>query len=449
MDIPVVAGAVCAVAFAISNLPMLAKALRTRDVSSYSLSSLVIINAANVLYSVYVFTLPPGPVWALHTFYLVSCAIMLMLCLRARSATKGVASKDAGPQETEMTGALEETLGIAEPVVLGPFGGASSVELTATVSEAGGLGSFGLYGYAPERIARTIGDLRAATERPFAVNLWLPAGDEVAPGDVDLRAFADALKPLYDEVGIPAPEAPASFLPDFDRQWDAVLEAAPAVASFVYGVPAPAVIDGAHRRGILVVATATTVAEAVALDAAGVDAIVASGAEAAGHRVSFLLPPEQSLVGTMSLIPQVVDAVAVPVIAAGGVADRRGVAAAFALGASGVQVGTAFLRTRQSAVPPSHRAAIGRATDTDTVLTRAMSGRLARGIPNHAMREIETRGMIAPFPAQNWLTGAFRAEAAKVDRGELLSLWAGQSAALATREDAREVFAELIAGVPR
>ncbi len=199
----------------------------------------------------------------------------------------------------------------------------------------------------------------------------------------------------------------------------------------------------------MVIATATTVAEAVVLDEAGVDVIVASGTEAAGHRVSFLRPAEQSLVGLMALVPQVVDAVRAPVIAAGGIADRRGVAAAFALGAAGVQVGTAFLRTRESAVPESHRRAIATASDTTTVLTRAMSGRLARGIPNRAMREIETSGLIAPFPAQNWLTGAFRTAAALQDRGDLLSLWAGQSAALATHLDAGDVFDELRRGVPR
>ncbi|GAA3214590.1 NAD(P)H-dependent flavin oxidoreductase [Microbacterium terregens] len=348
-----------------------------------------------------------------------------------------------------MPARLRDLLGIDEPIVLGPFGGASSVELTALVSERGGLGSFGLYGYSPERIHEVIGSLRSATDRPFAVNLWLPTGDEVTPGDLDLQPYLDAVAPLYAEVGVRPPTPPAVFLPSFDEQFDAVLDAAPAVVSFVYGVPAPDVIDRAHRRGLRVLATATTVAEARALHEAGVDAIVASGMEAAGHRVSFLRPAEQSLVGLFSLLPQVVDAVSVPVIAAGGIADRRGVSAAFALGASGVQVGTAFLRARQSAVPESHRTAICDADDTSTVLTRAMSGRLARGIPNRAMREIETSGPVAPFPAQNWLTGAFRVEAAKQGRGDLLSLWAGQSAALATREDAGEVFAELLAGVPR
>ena len=178
------------------------------------------------------------------------------------------------------------------------------------------------------------------------------------------------------------------------------------------------------------------------------DAVVATGFEAAGHRVSFLRGAEQSLVGTMALVPQVADAVAVPVIAAGGIADRRGVAAAFALGAAGVQVGTAFLRTRQSAAPESHRAGIPAASAEETVLTRAMSGRLARGIRNRAVQEIEAAGAIAPFPVQNWLTGGFRAAAAQQDRGELLSLWAGQAAPLAREEDARRVFEELLAGVP-
>ncbi|MCR2810370.1 MULTISPECIES: nitronate monooxygenase [unclassified Microbacterium] len=347
-----------------------------------------------------------------------------------------------------MPATLQDLLGIDEPIVLGPFGGASSVELTALVSDSGGLGSFGLYGYPPERIHAVITGLRAATDRPFAVNLWVPTGDEVTPADLDLQRFLDVLAPLYADVGMPAPTPPAAFLPSFDDQFDAVLDAAPAVVSFVFGVPAAEVIARAHRRGMVVLATATTVAEARALHEAGVDAIVASGMEAAGHRVSFLRPAEQSLVGLFSLLPQVADAVGVPVIAAGGIADRRGVAAAFALGAVGVQVGTAFLRTRQSAVPDAHRTAIAAADDTATVLTRAMSGRLARGIPNHAMREIETGGLIAPFPAQNWLTGAFRAEAAAQDRGELLSLWAGQSAALTRHDDAADVFAELRAGVP-
>lgn len=347
-----------------------------------------------------------------------------------------------------MPATLQDLFGIDTPVVLGPFGGLSSVELTAAVSDAGGLGSYGLYGYSADRISDTVAALRSATSRPFAVNLWLPTGDEVEPADVDLAPAASAAKPLFDELGLPLPSPPLEFLPDVDAQLTAVMDAAPAVLSFVFGAPSRRIVDAAHSRGIRLIGTATTVAEAVALDAAGVDAVVATGAEAGGHRVSFLRPAEQSLVGTFALVPQVVDAVDVPVIAAGGIADRRGVAAAFALGASGVQVGSAFLRTRQSAAADAHRQAIAGAGDTSTVLTRAMSGRLARGIPNRAMRTLETAGVIAPFPAQNWLTGQFRAEAGRRGEGELVSLWAGQAAGLAARDDAGEVFAELAAGLP-
>jgi len=347
-----------------------------------------------------------------------------------------------------MSDSLQDLFGIDAPIVLGPFGGLSSIELTAAVSELGGLGSYGLYGYSADRISDTIAALHSATRRPFAVNLWLPTGDEVTPGEVDLGPAIEAVAPLYDELGLVRPTPPIEFLPDLDSQLTAVLDAAPAALSVVFGVPSERLIAAARSRGIRVIGTATTVEEAVALDAAGVDAIVATGAEAGGHRVSFIRPAEQSLVGTFALVPQVVDAVRVPVIAAGGIADRRGVAAAFALGASGVQVGSAFLRTSQSAATDAHRAALAGASDTATVLTRAMSGRLARGIPNRAMREIETTGVIAPFPAQNWLTGQFRAEAGRRGDGDLVSLWAGQAAGLAPSDDAAEVFAELAAGVP-
>jgi nitronate monooxygenase len=344
--------------------------------------------------------------------------------------------------------ALCELLGIEHPVLLGPFGGVSSVALAAAVSDAGGLGSYGLYGYDAERIAATAVELRAAITRPFALNVWLPTADEVAPEDVDLTAAREAVAPFFAELGIEQPELPEAFLPTLEEQVEAVLLAAPAVLSVVFGVPPEWLVEAARSRGIRLIGTATTPDEGQALEAGGVDAVIATGAEAGGHRVSFLRPAEESLVGTFALVPQVADAVRVPVIAAGGIADRRGVAAAFALGASGVQVGTAFLATAESAAPPAHRAAIAESGASGTVLTRALSGRLARGIPNRAMRAIEQSGSIAPFPAQNWLTGSFRAEAARQDRGDLLSLWAGQSAALARHPDADAVFAELLAGVP-
>ncbi|SEA53216.1 nitronate monooxygenase [Leifsonia sp. 21MFCrub1.1] len=349
---------------------------------------------------------------------------------------------------------LRELLGIETPIVLGPFGGMSSEELTAAVSEAGGLGSYGLYGLSAERI-RAVGDeVRRRTARPFALNLWLPfrgpgepePGDGFPRDDVD-RALA-ALRPLFEEAGAPVPEGPIAPLPDFHDQLAAAFDAQPAALSFVFGVPPADVVEAAHARGIRVIGTATTVPEAQALEAGGADAVVASGSEAAGHRPSFLSDPADSLVGGLALIPQVVDAVSVPVIAAGGIADRRGVAAAFALGASGAQVGSAFLATRQSAAPAVHRDRIRTALAHETVLTRAMSGRAARGLPNRAVRTIEQGGAIAPFPLQNILTGIFRRRAAEIGDADLLSLWMGQSAGLSRHDDAREVFAELAAGVP-
>ncbi|MCR6713380.1 MAG: nitronate monooxygenase [Demequina sp.] len=331
------------------------------------------------------------------------------------------------------------------PIVLGPFGGASSVELVGTVADLGGVGSYGLYGYDAARIADTAAQLRARTTGSIALNLWLPRGDEVTPGDVDVTP-GPGVGQLLEEMDA-QPVLPERFLPPIEEQVDAAIEARPAVLSFVYGVPSADVIERAHAEGIAVVATATTVPEALALEAGGVDAIVASGSEAAGHRVSFLHDPAGALVGSMSLVPQVADAVRVPVLAAGGIADRRGVAAAFALGAEGVVVGTAFLRTQQSAICASYRRAILGTAAHDTVLTTAMSGRLSRGVPNRAMRVAESEPQL-PFPAQNWLTGQFRAEAAKRDQADLLSLWVGQSAPLAIFAEAGDVFRELAAGLP-
>lgn len=349
---------------------------------------------------------------------------------------------------------LTSQLGIDVPVVLGPFGGLSSVGLTAAVSEAGGLGSFGLYGFGGDRIRATAAELRARTDRPFALNLWLPHR-EAAEGDpavfdrAEFDRAVEGMAELYAEAGVRPPEWPVSPLPGFDEQLEAALDASPAALSFVFGVPSPEVVEAAHRRGIVVIGAATTVAEARALETGGADAVVASGSEAAGHRPSFLLESERSLVGGISLIPQVADAVRIPVIAAGGIADRRGVAAAFALGASAVQAGTVFLATAQSAAPVIYRERIRTALANDTVLTRAMSGRVARGLPNRAVRCIEQSGAGATFPLQNILTGVFRRAAqGQGDRPELLSLWMGQSAGLSRFDDAADVFAELAAGVP-
>ncbi|MBX3098616.1 MAG: nitronate monooxygenase [Salinibacterium sp.] len=333
-------------------------------------------------------------------------------------------------------------LGLRIPIMLGAFGGVSSVALTAAVSNSGGLGAYGLYGYDGERILATARELAAATTNPLALNLWLPHdGDHgVRPDAAEFDSHVAALAGYFDEVGLPLPQRPHSYLPPFDEQFEAVLEAGPAVVSFVFGVPSREVVGLAREAGIITMGTATTVAEAVALEAGGVEVIIASGMEAGGHRVSFLDTAENSLVGTFALIPQVVDAVGVPVIAAGGIADGRGVAAALTLGASGVQVGSAFLATEQSAAAPGYRAALRGPGGAQTVLTRAPSGRLARGIRNRLTEETQ----IAPFPVQNWITGRFRSVAAERDLTDIMSLWAGQASPLIAETDARALVDRLV-----
>jgi nitronate monooxygenase len=245
---------------------------------------------------------------------------------------------------------LTERLGLALPIVQGPFGGGpSTVALAVAVSEAGGLGSFGANTLGPDEIRAVVAAMRAGTAKPFNLNLWVPHASE--PGSVTPDAFAAAsarLATYRRRLGLPDPAVPARFAQSFEAQLEAALEAAPPVLSFVMGAPPREAVRAAKARGIAVLGTAGTVDEARALEEAGVDVVVASGSDAGGHRGAFLRPIDESLVGTFSLVPQVVDACTVPVVAAGGVADGRGLAAALALGADGVQIGTAFLMCVES-----------------------------------------------------------------------------------------------------
>lgn len=343
-------------------------------------------------------------------------------------------------------------VGIDVPVMLGAFGGASSSELVAAVSNAGGLGSYGLYGLPAERIREVAADLRSRTDRPFVLNLWLPLDghEQDIPTPEQFAAYLRPLMRYFDELGLPTPTVPARFLPTFDEQLDAVIEARPAAVSFVFGVPAEAVLQRCRQAGIVTIGTATTPDEARLLAAAGVDAIIATGMEAAGHRVSFLRAPEESLIGTMALVPRVVDAVDVPVIAAGGIGDGRGVAAALTLGADAALLGTAFLACDESAASTAHRVRLWGEEAETTVVTRAFSGRAARGIPNRMSRELGPSGEgLAPFPVQGWLAGRIKAEAVRREDPELMSLWAGQGAPLIRHHRAADVVAAIEHDVDR
>ena len=342
---------------------------------------------------------------------------------------------------------VSELLGIRYPIIQGPLGGGySTTALTAAVSNAGGLGSFGAVTLTPEEVLQTVREIAARTDRPFAMNLWVPiAGqDDRRVSPEDLERSARHLRPYFAELGIPPP-LPARITQSFPEQVQALLEARPPVFSFVMGIPDAAILREARQRGIRTIGAATTVEEAEALAAAGVDVITASGSDAGGHRGSFLRPVDSSQVGTMSLIPQLASAVRTPVIAAGGIADGRGVAAALALGAEGVQLGTAFLATPESGAPAVHRELLGTPRSRVTRLTRAFSGRHARGIENELMLELEKHPEdLLSFPAQNMLTTPLRRAAAGAGKRSMLALWAGQSAGLARQVPAAQLVETLV-----
>ena len=324
------------------------------------------------------------------------------------------------------------------PILQAPMVGASSPEMAVAVSEAGGLGSLGAGALTPADIGPAIAALKTRTDRPFGVNLFVISPAQPDAAEID-RALA-RLAPWYADLGEPVPAPPNDYAPDFDAQLAALAVAAPAVASFTFGVLSPAQVGVLHDHDVFVVGTATTVTEARAWAAAGADGICAQGAEAGGHRGHFLAETEASLVGTMALVPTIRAAVDLPVIAAGGIMDGRGVAAALALGAAAVQMGTAFLLADQTAVSKPWRHAIETAGDDPTRLTRAFTGRHARGIENRFMREMRSiEGEVPAYPVQNRFTQPLRAASARADRAETISLWAGQAVGLAKPGDAGEM----------
>jgi nitronate monooxygenase len=337
---------------------------------------------------------------------------------------------------------LTERLGLNHPIVQAPLaGGGDTPALVAAVAEAGGLGFIGAAYLTPAQIAESAAEVRARTGRRFGNNLFAPLP---LPAPADPAAAVARMAPYYAELGLPQPSPPASPADGFDVQLAAALDSGAAVFSFTFGVLPPPAIAAIKARGMLLMGTATTVEEAAALERAGVDAVVTQGSEAGGHRGTFLGDFEGGMVGTMALVPQVADAVRVPVVASGGIMDGRGVAAALVLGAAAAQLGTAFLTCEEAGVPPAYKDAILGAREDGTRTTRAFSGRPARGIVNRFMREVGG-GDLLPFPLQNTLTRPLRAAAAKANRAEFLSLWAGQGVRMARRQKAAELDARLAA----
>jgi nitronate monooxygenase len=345
---------------------------------------------------------------------------------------------------------VTSTLGIEYPIIQGPLGGLSTQRLTATVSNFGGLGSFGAHGLSPSAIGEVIAEIRELTAKPFAINLWVSMEDQGAraSGKEEFEQSLSHISKHIEALGGKLPQYKPYAPNRFEDQARVLLDAKVPVFSFIVGIPPKEILDECRAQGILTIGTATTPAEAIALEEAGVNVIAASGFEAGGHRGSFLLSAEQSLTGTFSLTPQAVDAVSVPVVAAGGIADARGILAAFALGAEGVQIGTAFLVSEESGASPHHRDALLSGKAQNTALTKGFTGRLARGIRNQLLDELNGPGVeILPYPLQRFLVKNLSVLAEKAAKTELLQLWAGQSASLSRETDAKVLLQTLVSEV--
>lgn len=340
-----------------------------------------------------------------------------------------------------------ELLGIEYPILQGPFGGGlSTPELVATVSNMGGLGGYGAYSISPQEIYEVDKRIKSLTNKPYNLNLWVSDTD-AGDGTVSDKQFEQTkalFKPYFDRAGIELPPKP-DFKTRFENQFQVILDVKPKVFSFVFGIPSPDKLEEARKRGILLVGNATTMDEAIALELAGVDAIVASGFEAGGHRPSFLESAELSTTGSFVLTQLIREKVKVPVITAGGIATGKGIAAAFTLGADAVQIGTAFLATEESGALPEHREALFSDAAKQTILTKAYTGRLGRGIITQLAKEVRGKEEgILPFPLQTTFMSSLRKAALEQGKQDLVLFWSGQIAPILKHRKASELMRALI-----
>jgi nitronate monooxygenase len=344
-----------------------------------------------------------------------------------------------------MSNRLTELLAIDSPVIQAPMAGSSGRALAVAVSEAGGLGSLPCVMLGLADIKVEVAAIREQTPKPFNLNFFCHRQPD--PDPAQLAAWVERLAPYFAELDVAAPAAPqAGGRQPFDEATcELIEELRPPVVSFHFGLPPNAILARVKATGATILSSATTVAEAQWLVDHGCDVVIAQGVEAGGHRGMFLIDDPGRQVGTMALVPQVVDAVDVPVVAAGGIADGRGLAAALALGASGVQVGTAFLRCPEAMTTAPHRGALAAATDDSTTLTNVVTGRPARAIVNRLIAEVGPMSRDAPpFPLANIATAALRAAAEQRGSTDFSPLWAGQAAALCSDVPAGDLVRSLV-----
>jgi nitronate monooxygenase len=336
---------------------------------------------------------------------------------------------------------LIDLLELELPIVQAPMAGADRPQLAAAVSAAGGLGSIGCALLSPDGIEAAARDIRARTNRPFNLNFF--CHKEPPPDPDRAHAWLGRLAPYYAELGVDPPPELLGGRPRFDDTLCTLVESLrPSVVSFHFGLPVDALLDRVKASGCRVLCSATTPEEAVWLARKGVDAIVAQGAEAGGHRGVFAEDwrTGSGMIGTLSLVPQIVDAVEVPVIAAGGIADGRAITACLALGAAGVQIGTAYLFTPEAAIGEVHRRTLAKGRATDSHVTNVITGRPARGLMNRLMRELGPIAKDAPeFPLASPASAPLRKAAEGKGSTDFTPIWAGQSIAMGREMAAAEL----------
>ncbi|HKO80650.1 MAG TPA: nitronate monooxygenase [Chitinophagaceae bacterium] len=343
---------------------------------------------------------------------------------------------------------VTKLLGIDYPIMQGPFGGNfSTVELVAAVSNAGGIGGYGAYTLSPQEIIEVNNKIKASTNKPYNINLWVSDTDATdgIVTDAQYEQATKIFKPYFDEAGIPLPGKPAPFKSRFENQLQVILDIRPKLFSFVFGIPTADVLEQCRRWGIKTAGAATTLDEGIALENAGVDMIIASGFEAGGHRPSFLAPAEQSTMGTFVLLQLIKEKVKTPVVAAGGIANGRGIAAVFVLGADAAQIGTAFLACDESGALPIHRSMLLSDAAKYTSLSRAFTGRLGRGISTSLAKDLTGKEkQFLPFPLQAGFMSSLRTAALNQQQWNMLLFWGGQIAPVLHHTKASALMQSLI-----
>lgn len=349
---------------------------------------------------------------------------------------------------------MTELLKIEYPIIQAPMaGGVTTSKLISEVSNSGGLGMIGAGYMNPIQLREQIREVKQLTSNPFGVNLFVP--NEFHVTENEMKTANEFLHPIRQQLNLPQKdnyEIPnfSDILETFMEQIKVVIEEKLPVCTFTFGIPSKEVMAELKQANIILMGTATTVEEAVENEKAGMDLVVVQGSEAGGHRGSFINIGQESLVGLMSLIPQVVDNISIPVIAAGGIMDSRGLMASICLGAKGVQMGTAFLTCIESGAHKVYKDAILQANEDQTILTRSFSGKYARGIKNQFIIEMQNHETLLPsFPVQNTLTQEIRKCSAAENSQEFMSLWSGQSPRLAKSQTVEALMKNIIEGAKK